>query len=411
MPAQSPRQIAGHAKMRRPPFRHGTAKANEQEASSTAWDVMSRIDRYILSQMLTLFGFFALVLVSVYWLNRALSLFEQLIADGQAALVVLELTLLTLPVVIALVLPVAAFAAVLYGINRLSGDSEIVAMQAAGMSPLRLARPVLVFGVLVGIMVAMLVHGLVPAARTRLADRQAELTENLTARFLQPGGFVSPAAGVTLYIRDIASDGRLLDLMLEDARAKDSRTLYTAREAVFVRTETGPRLVMLDGIVQQTDANHEQPRLTVTRFKDLSYDLDPLAKHGGRNSDLREFGTLALLRADPAMLSATGVSAERAKVTAHQRLAQPFLSPLAALIGFASLIAGSFSRFGLGRQIGMAIILLISLEFLNTATEDIAERNPASWPILYLPMLLGCLTIIFLLNRAGRNRKPREASA
>ena len=43
---------------------------------------MPRIDRYILTQYLTQFGFFALVLVSVYWINRAVQLFEQLIQDG-----------------------------------------------------------------------------------------------------------------------------------------------------------------------------------------------------------------------------------------------------------------------------------------------------------------------------------------
>ena len=79
--------------------------------SVTAKAPMSRIDRYILSQFLTLFGFFALVLVSVYWINRAVSLFEQLISDGQTALVVLEFTALTLPLVISVVLPIAAFAA------------------------------------------------------------------------------------------------------------------------------------------------------------------------------------------------------------------------------------------------------------------------------------------------------------
>ena len=49
---------------------------------------MTRIDRYMLSQFLTQFGFFALVLVSVYWINRAVQLFEQLIQDGQTALAV-----------------------------------------------------------------------------------------------------------------------------------------------------------------------------------------------------------------------------------------------------------------------------------------------------------------------------------
>ena len=63
----------------------------------------------MLSQLLMLFGFFALILVSVYWVNRAVLLFDQLIADGQSAWVFLEFTALTLPNVIRLVLPMAAF--------------------------------------------------------------------------------------------------------------------------------------------------------------------------------------------------------------------------------------------------------------------------------------------------------------
>ncbi|MEO6300594.1 MAG: LPS export ABC transporter permease LptF, partial [Paracoccaceae bacterium] len=47
---------------------------------------MTRFDRYLLSQLLTMFGFFALVLVGVYWINRAVGLFDQLIGDGQSAL-------------------------------------------------------------------------------------------------------------------------------------------------------------------------------------------------------------------------------------------------------------------------------------------------------------------------------------
>ncbi|MCF8512597.1 MAG: LptF/LptG family permease, partial [Rhodobacteraceae bacterium] len=68
---------------------------------------MPRFDRYLLVQLLAVFGFFALVLVSVYWVNRAVGLFDQLIGDAQTALVFLEFSLLTLPNVIRVVLPVA----------------------------------------------------------------------------------------------------------------------------------------------------------------------------------------------------------------------------------------------------------------------------------------------------------------
>ncbi len=72
---------------------------------------MARFDRYMLSQLMVLFGFFSLVLVLVYWINRAVVLFDQLIADGQSATVFLEFTALTLPSVMRLALPLAAFAA------------------------------------------------------------------------------------------------------------------------------------------------------------------------------------------------------------------------------------------------------------------------------------------------------------
>ena len=238
---------------------------------------MPRIDRYILSQLLTLFGFFALVLVSVYWINRAVSLFDDLLSDGQTALVVLEFTALTLPLVISVVLPVAGFAAAAYGTNRMAGESELVAMQAAGLSPWRMARPALVFGLLVALMVGVLAHGLVPMARARLAERQADIAENVSARFLRAGAFQYPGEGVTLFIGEIAPDGRLIDLFLEDARDPASQTIYTAEEALVLRTDTGPRLVMARGMVQTLrGAAGAAPRLSTTRFSDLTYDIGAL---------------------------------------------------------------------------------------------------------------------------------------
>lgn len=371
---------------------------------------MPRIDRYILTQLLTLFGFFALVLVSVYWINRAVSLFDNLLNDGQTALVVLEFTALTLPIVIATVLPVAAFTAAAYGTNRLSGESELVAMQAAGLSPFRLARPVLVFGITVGLMVAVLVHGLVPLARARLADRQAEIAENVTAQFLRPGSFQYPASGVTLFIRDIAQDGRLLDLFIEDARNPLSRTIYSAEEALVVRAEAGPVLVLLQGAAQNLRLEGTEPRLSVTRFAEFSYDIGAML--GGRSErgrDLRDYGTLDLLDPDEALLAATGASPGAARAEAHERIAQPLLSPVAAMIGFAMLMLGGFSRFGVWRQVGWAILGLILVQFLSNAAANQVGRNPGLWPLLYVPALAGAALSVLVLWLAGRPRGPRRA--
>ncbi len=367
---------------------------------------MPQIDRYILSQFLTLFGFFALVLVSVYWINRAVSLFEQLISDGQTALVVLEFTALTLPLVISIVLPIAAFAASAYGTNRLSSESELVAMQAAGLSPWRMARPVLVFGVLVGVMVALLVHAFVPMARARLADRQAEIAQNVTAQFLRAGSFQYPVPGVTLYISQIAADGRLLYFFLEDARNPAEQVTYTANEALVIRTDAGPRLVMMQGMVQSLKLSGERQSLSVTRFSELAYDMITLVdSNRERKRDMRAYSTLALLRADPAMLEATGTTPDKARAEAHERLAKPFQSPVAAMLGFAMLLIGGFSRFGVWRQVIWAVVALIVVQFLGTAAEAQVAQDASRWPLIYLPPLVGAGICVAALWLAAKPRR------
>ena len=66
---------------------------------------MSKINTYVLKQLITLFGFFALVMVLVYWVNRAVRLFDELIANGQSMAVFLEFTSLTLPWMISIITP------------------------------------------------------------------------------------------------------------------------------------------------------------------------------------------------------------------------------------------------------------------------------------------------------------------
>ncbi|WP_299359192.1 LPS export ABC transporter permease LptF [uncultured Paracoccus sp.] len=366
---------------------------------------MTRIDKYILSQFLGLFGFFGLVLVSVYWINRAVRLFEQLIQDGQTALVVLEFTVLTLPLAISLVLPVAAFAAAAYGTNRMASESELVAMQAAGMSPWRLARPVLVFGLLVALMVAVLVHGLVPLARSRLADRQADVAENVTARFLRAGQFQYPGDGLTLFIRDIDADGRLLDLFLQDARNPDSVSDYSASQALVIRGDAGPRLIMQQGMVQTLRRDGGQRQLSVTMFEDLTYDLGTMISADPKGRDLRDYSTRRLLFPDAQLLDATGATPARARAEGHERMSQPLMAPVAAMLGFAMLLLGGFSRFGVWRQVIGAVVALILVQMLSTAAASAAAAAPQRWPLLYLPPLAGAAMAASALFWAARRRR------
>ena len=353
------------------------------------------------------FGFFALVLVMVYWVNRAVLLFDQLIADGQSATVFLEFTALTLPNVIRIVLPVAAFAASVYATNRLSSESELVVVQAMGFSGFRLARPVLVFGMIVALLTGILSHILVPISAGLLAERSAEIRENITARFLTEGEFLHPTEGITFYIREITPEGKLLDVFMSDSRSPDSRVIYTAKNAFLVREDTGPKLVMFDGMAQTLDAKDN--RLFTTSFSDFSYDIGALINTGARNGrSIGELSTRELLWPTPQLQKEVAATRAYFLYAGHERFAQPLLAVVTALIGFATLLIGNYSRFGVMRQIMAAILILVLIKALDSTMIRYAQYNEHLWGLVYVPVLTGLAisaALLWLSERPGRLKR------
>lgn len=371
---------------------------------------MSRFDRYLLSQLLQLFGFFSLVLVAVYWVNRAVGLFDQLIGDGQSALVFLEFSILTLPNAIRLVLPVSAFAAAVYVVNRLMQESELVVMQATGFSAFRLARPVLYFGLCVMAMQLVLANVLVPASQRILSTRSAEISQNVTARFLNAGQFMHPTKGITLYIREISATGELNDLFLADERGAGERVIHTASKAFLVRGEEAPKLVMLDGSTQTL--SRADQRMSVTRFADFTLDLAGLVSVDGPGKlALNSLPTSALLFPTEELLAATHSTSAQMLEEGHARLAAPLMAVAAPLIGFAALMLGGFSRFGLWRQMALAVGMLIVMQLIWTWAGSVAIKTAAAWPAVYLSPVAGIAIATAFLWQAQRPRRVRAVPA
>ena len=360
-----------------------------------------------------LFGFFALVLVMVYWINRAVVLFDQLIANGQSAGVFVEFTALTLPNVIRLVLPIAAFAASLYVANRLTSESELLVVQAAGYSPYRMVRPVLVFGIIVALLVGVLTHFLVPLSVKQLNQRQAEISENITARLLTEGRFLHPSEGITFYIREITPQGDLRDIFLMDTRSDAEHVTYTARQALLLRHETGPKLVMFDGMAQALTLDGN--RLATTRFTDFAYDIAGLIETlqpGARG--VKELSTAELIWPTQAGLDETGQPRAVLLYEGHGRTSQALLSVVAALVGFAAMMVGGFSRFGLWRQIIGAMLALIVLKSVDNALADAVRSDAALWPLSYGATVLGVAmtyALLWLSDRPALLRRKRQVTA
>ena len=355
----------------------------------------------MLSQLMVLFGFFALVLVSIFWINKAVRMFDKLIGDGQPAWVFFEFTALTLPTVIGGMLPIAAFAAAVYVVFRLSSDSELTVVQATGYSPWRLVRAVAVFGLIVVLLMSVLAHLLIPNSLSQLRLREDEVSRNVTAQLLTAGEFLHPAPGISFYIREITPQGELQDMFLSDRRKADIGVTYTSSRAYLVQDPAGTRLVMVGGLAQTFRPVDD--RLFVTHFEDFSHDISSLISRDAIDLNKVAFAsTLDMLRDPQAVADRTGKSLGIVAAEVHSRFTEALMCLVAALVGFATLLVGAFSRFGVWRQVLVAFGLLVGIKVIESAALGPVLANAALWPLLYLPSAVGLALAGLLLWLAAR---------
>ena len=365
---------------------------------------MSRFDRYLFTQYFLMFGFFSLILLFIYWINKAIALFDNLISDGQTFLVFLEFSILTIPPIIPIVAPLAAFAAAIFVTNRLKNDSELTIMQATGFSPLRLSRSIFLFGLVVTIILLIISHYLIPKSNNILLKRQNEVASSLNAKLLKVGSFIHPQNGVTFYIGGISTSGVIEDVFVLDERNKDREIIVTSKSGYLITNNNNPILVLKDGIVQNYDL--KSTNLSTIHFQDLSYDLTSwsVKERMSKSKLLLTYSSFDLFK-DPELVSIlTDSSPISVLEELHSRILTPLLALIAALIGFSALMIGDYSRFGASKQISVGIVILILIKLSESYGNELMLKSQGNWLALYLPVLIGILIFSFMMLLASNQK-------
>src|SRR6185295_13226709 len=205
---------------------------------------MGSISRYIFR---TTLGAFLVVLVSltaVIWVTQALRDIDIMTSQGQTILVFVGITAL----IIALLIAVA------HVLNKLSNDSEIIVMNAAGMSPWVLFRAFLAAAVVVSLLVGAISAYFAPKGLRMLRDKLTEVRANVVSTIVQPGRFSAIENSVTIRIRERRPNGQLAGIFLDDRRNPNERITVLSEIGELLDNSSGTYLVLQKGIVQRHEA-------------------------------------------------------------------------------------------------------------------------------------------------------------
>jgi lipopolysaccharide export system permease protein len=147
---------------------------------------MKRIDSVIMKEILGPWGFGVAMFSVVIFAGNFLFQLSNFIVQGAGMFRVAELTLLFLPSVIIKTFPMAILLAALLSFGRLSSDSEIVAMRAAGVSILRMMYPVALFSFAIAVLSFGLNELIVPPATMQALALQDKISTELKSNGDQP---------------------------------------------------------------------------------------------------------------------------------------------------------------------------------------------------------------------------------
>jgi lipopolysaccharide export system permease protein len=372
---------------------------------------MPLIERYVFRNTLAAFVAVLACLTGVIWMTQALRQLDLVTTKGQTVWLFFGITALGLPLLVGIIAPIALFVATLYVLNKLNTDSEIVVVSAAGASPVRVLRPLLILALLVSVFVGLLSIQFVPYTLQVVRDQITRVHADLVTRILREGAFTTVNNGLTLHVRERTPSGTLLGIFVDDERDPAVHMTYIA-EAGTIATEDERRVLILErGSVQRKDASGADTAIVV--FDRYAFDLSELASAAEVTSyKPRERYTSELLAIDPADPTSAALKSGgygRIRSELHDRLASPLYPVAFVVVAYAALGQARSSRQGRGLAALTATCLVLAIRIAGYGGINLAATVPAAIALVYGPPLIAIvlgLAYIFGLRpgRAGGAR-------
>ena len=205
------------------------------------------IFRYLFLDILKPFFIISLVLTGIVWLSRSLNYIELIINKGLSLPVYFWFVSLIAPKILSILLPLISFASISYSYNKLRSDSEIIAMECAGVSKSILMVPALFFSLCVAFLVFIIESQISPKNYKTFKSFQSDLRNNFVITSLQEGEFHSLYPNITVYIDKVFKDGKLSNLLIHDTRNKDLESTIVAKEGKISNLSERPHIIFYDG--------------------------------------------------------------------------------------------------------------------------------------------------------------------
>ena len=375
---------------------------------------MRILTRYLIREMIgpTLlgFGFYTFII-----LMRNLFDFAEMIIERSLPLAIVgKLLALSLPNIIVLTVPMSLLFGILIAVGRLSSDSEIIAMQSAGIPMRAIYRPVLYFSFAIFLMNLYLMNFVLPRGNTALQSMQREIFTASAEREIQPRVFYDAIENLLIYINDVTPEGRWDGVFVSDTTDPQNQniivassgnlTVIEAEKQLWLDLEDARTHVVTPGKPDQyrVSSNAAQRFLLADRFGET---------RSVSTAKVYRSMTLTELLDQRQRKDIEAIDRRIIDVEIHKKFAFPFACLSFGILGLPLGISNRRGGKSSGFTLSIGIILVYYILINNGEEMAVAgSLNPAL--AIWLPNIVLILFGIYLIGRTNTDRQAgRLASA
>ena len=361
---------------------------------------MNLIARYVLRETFGAWLVVTLVLFVILMTNQFAEILDDAAADQlprEAVFGVLGLTSLRY---ITMLTPIGLFLGIMVALARLNRDSEMSALAACGVGPMRLLGPISLLTVALAVGLTWLSLFRTPDAIREIEDIKARAQDELELGVLQAGQFTTPGSGDTVIYADEVVDTEIRDVFVE----------HEDEEAgvVVILADRGRRI-----------QDPQDGDVSFVFYEGTRYEGRP----GARDFRIVEFVEhgLPMDRDDPedaeipVEIKSTAELLGSADPNDQAELQARISAPLSlfALMLLAVPLSRSRPREGRYARVGVGLLIYITYANMLAIARVWLEREqiPAWLGLWWVHGVLGLIGLVLLAREAGAFARSRPVEA
>ena len=350
---------------------------------------MSLISRYVLREVFGAWLIVVVVLFAILMSNQFAEILGDAAADQLPRDAVFAIFALTSLRYLTALTPIALFLGVMLALARLNRDSEMAALSACGVGPVRLLGPIGMLTLVLAVGLSWLALLKTPEASRQIEQIKFTAKEAMQLAVLEPGRFTSPDSGETvLYAREVTGE-QIHDVFLQRQQG-DRVVAIVAERGIRTQNPVSGELsfVLYDG--RRYEGVPGEGRFVVVEFEEHGIPV--------RGEEDEELVEIPAAKATVALL---GSSDPEDRAELQWRLSVPIqlfvLALLAVPLSRSSPREGRYARLGVGLLIYITYANLLSIARVWVEREQVPEWLGMWW----VHAALGLFGLILLARESG----------